>query len=45
MIKRGKELGNIKYYNAGIILSEPPCTNEVSKIYSYVSSGSLFDAS
>jgi len=45
MIERRKELGNIKYYNASMALSEPPCTNEVSKVYSYIGSGSLSDAS
>ena len=44
MIERGKELGNIKCYNTSMALSEPPCTNEVSKVYSCISSGSLSDA-
>jgi len=43
VIERGKELGNIKCYNAGMTLSEPPYMNEVSKIYSCIGSGSLSD--
>ena len=45
VIERGKELGNIKCYNASMALSGPLCTNEVSKVYSCISSGSLSDAS
>ena len=45
MIVREKELGNIKCYNTGMALSEPPCTNEVSKVYSCIGSGSLSDVS
>jgi len=29
MIERGKELGNIECYNAGMALSELPCTNNM----------------
>jgi len=45
VIEKGKELGNIKCYNTGMALSEPPCINEVSKVYSCISSRSLSDAS
>ena len=44
MVKRGKELGNIKCYDTGIALLEPPYMNKVSKVYSCISSGSLSDA-
>jgi len=45
MVEREKELGNIKYYDTGIALSEPLCTNNMGKVYSYISDGSLSDAS
>jgi len=45
VIEREKELGNIKCYNTGMALSELPCTNEVSKVYSCIGSGSLSDVS
>jgi len=45
MVERGKELGNVKYYDASIALSEPPCMNNVGQIYSCISSGSLSDTS
>ena len=43
MIERRKELGNIKRYDTGMALSEPPCTNNVGQIYSRISGGSLSD--
>ena len=45
VIERGKELGNIKCYDTGMALSEPPCTNNMGKVYSHVDGGSLSDAS
>ena len=45
MIERGKELDNIKHYNTGMALSELPCTNEMSKVYSHIGGRSLSDAS
>jgi len=29
MVERGKELGNIKRYDAGMALSKPPCANNM----------------
>ena len=45
MVERGKELGNIKCYDAGMALSKPPCMNNVGQVYSCVSGGSLSDTS
>jgi len=45
MVKREKELGNIKCYNTGMALLKPPYANKMSKVYSCISSGSLSDAS
>jgi len=38
-------LGNIKCYDTGMALSEPPCMNNMGKVYSHVSGRSLSDAS
>ena len=45
MVERGKELGNIKCYDTSMALSEPPCINNMSKVYSCIGGGSLSDAS
>ena len=45
VVEREKELGNIKYYDTGIVLSELPCMNNMGKVYSRISDGSLSDAS
>jgi len=45
VVERGKELGNIKCYDAGMALSKPPCMNNVGQVYSCVSGGSLSDTS
>jgi len=45
VIERRKELGNIKHYNASMALSGPSCMNEMSKVYSCISSESLSNAS
>ena len=45
MVKRGKELGNIKCYDTGMALFEPPCMNNMGKVYSCIGSGSLSNAS
>jgi len=29
VVERGKELGNVKHYDAGVALSKPPCTNNM----------------
>jgi len=44
MVKREEELGDIKHYDAGMVLLEPLCANKMSKVYSCISSGSLSDA-
>ena len=36
---------DVKCYNIGMALLELPCANKMSKVYSYISSGSLSDAS
>ena len=43
IVEREKELGNIKCYDAGMALFEPPCTNNVGQIYSCIGGGSLSD--
>jgi len=45
MVERGKELGDIKCYDAGMALSKLPCTNNMGQVYSCVSGGSLSDTS
>ena len=45
IVKREEELGDVKCYNAGMALLELPYMNKVSKVYFYISSGSLSDVS
>ena len=45
VIERREELGNVKHYNTGMALSEPSCMNEMSKVYSCISSRFLSDVS
>jgi len=45
VVERGKELDNIKCYDAGVAPSKPPCTNNIGQVYSCISGGSLSDAS
>ena len=44
MIKRREELGNVKHYDTSMALSELPCMNDISKVNSHISGGSLSDA-
>ena len=44
MIEKGKELGNVKYYDTSIALSELPCTNNMSEVNFRIGGGSLSDA-
>ena len=43
VVKREKELGNIKCYDTYVILFQPTYMDEMSKVQSYISSGALSD--
>ena len=44
IVEREKELGNIKCYDAGMALFEPPCTNDVCEVEACNNSGLLSNA-